>query len=302
MKPTLLILAAGMGSRYGGLKQLDPVGPSGETIMDYSVYDALRAGFGKVVFVIRRDFEDEFKRSIGGRYAGSVEVEYAFQRADDLPGDFRVPEGRVKPWGTGQAVYAARDIIREPFAAINADDFYGAENFRQLAGFLHEAPAGLPVRGALCAFRLDQTLSTFGTVSRGICRVDAAGNLQSVREHTRIAREDAAIVNHDDEGAATILEADTPVSMNSWAFPASVFGELERCFLDFLAAHGMEMKSEFYIPLVADTLIREGRGTFKMLTTPDRWYGVTYREDKPETVAGIAALIRRGIYPERLFA
>ncbi len=303
-KPTLLILAAGMGSRYGGLKQLDPVGPSGETIMDYSVFDALRAGFGKVVFVIRPELEAEFDRVIVSRYRGTIEVACAFQRADDLPGGFTVPAGRTKPWGTGQAVYAAREVVHEPFAVINADDFYGAENFRQLAAFLTAEASGTALlRGALCAFRLDQTLSSFGTVSRGVCAADAAGDLAGVVEHTRLRREeDGVIRERGEDGSVSEFAGETPVSMNSWGFPPELFAELERKFLEFLRLHGQELKSEFYLPAAVDALIREGRARIRLLSSPERWFGVTYREDKPETEAGIRRLIEHGEYPRRLFA
>ena len=294
MKPTLVLLAAGMGSRYGGLKQLDQVGPHGETLMDYSVFDALRAGFGKVVFVIRHDIEEEFKRVIGSRYAHLVDVDYAYQALDDLPAGFTVPEGRQKPWGTGQAVYAAREVVKTPFAVINADD-----GFVKLASGLSGKAAD---EFCMCGFFLKNTLSENGSVSRGICTVDGNGDLADVVEHTKIERrEDGRIISTLPDGSETEFTGDEIVSMNMWGFQPSLFEHLEELFTGFLKEHGGELKSEFYIPFVADALIKRGRAKVRMLTSADSWFGVTYREDKPLVQQGLAALTAAGKYPENLF-
>ena len=296
MKITLLVLAAGMGSRYGGLKQLDQVGPAGETLMDYSVFDAIRAGFDRVVFVIRRDFEAAFKEQIAAKYQGRVAVDYAFQDLDDLPAGFTRPADRVKPWGTGHAVLAARHLIREPFAMINADDFYGRRSYELLAQYLKTCrPETL--NGCLCAYPMCNTLSENGTVSRGICRADAAGNLASVVEHTSLKPEGDGVVDENGER----FTGREPVSMNCWGFSPAIFPELERMFREFLAARGSELKSEFYIPFAVDQLIREGKAAFRMLVSDAQWFGVTYREDRPGVVGGLEKLTRDGEYPEGLY-
>ena len=272
MKLTLLVLAAGMGSRYGGLKQLDEVGPSGETVMDYSVFDAMRAGFDRVVFVIRKDIEEAFRAAIGSRYADRIEVAYAFQDMNDLPAGFRVPEGRTKPWGTGQAVYAARKLLDGPFAVINADDFYGADSYRKLAGYLKSAPEDGKIRGCIASFVLSNTLS-----------------------------EDGKVISVQEDGAELEFTGEELVSMNSWGFMPELVGELERLFTGFLEEHGTELKSEFYLPFAVDTLIREGRAEIKMLKSEDSWFGITYREDKPFVQAALRKLVAEGAYPEKLF-
>ena len=301
MKLTLLVLAAGMGSRYGGLKQLDEVGPSGETVMDYSVFDAMRAGFDRVVFVIRKDIEEAFRAAIGSRYADRIEVAYAFQDMNDLPAGFRVPEGRTKPWGTGQAVYAARKLLVGPFAVINADDFYGADSYRKLAGYLKSAPEDGKIRGCIASFVLSNTLSENGSVSRGICSADAAGNLSKVVENTKIFRRDGKVISVQEDGAELEFTGGELVSMNSWGFMPELVGELERLFTGFLEEHGTELKSEFYLPFAVDTLIREGRAEIKMLKSEDSWFGITYREDKPFVQAALRKLVAEGAYPEKLF-
>ncbi|AVM44451.1 nucleotidyltransferase family protein [Victivallis lenta] len=301
MKLTLLVLAAGMGSRYGGLKQLDEVGPSGETVMDYSVFDAMRAGFDRVVFVIRKDIEEAFRAAIGSRYADRIEVAYAFQDMNDLPAGFRVPEGRTKPWGTGQAVYAARKLLDGPFAVINADDFYGADSYRKLAGYLKSAPEDGKIRGCIASFVLSNTLSENGSVSRGICSADAAGNLSKVVENTKIFRRDGKVISVQEDGAELEFTGEELVSMNSWGFMPELVGELERLFTGFLEEHGTELKSEFYLPFAVDTLIREGRAEIKMLKSEDSWFGITYREDKPFVQAALRKLVAEGAYPEKLF-
>ena len=301
MKLTLLVLAAGMGSRYGGLKQLDEVGPSGETVMDYSVFDAMRAGFDRVVFVIRKDIEEAFRAAIGSRYADRIEVAYAFQDMNDLPAGFRVPEGRTKPWGTGQAVYAARKLLDGPFAVINADDFYGADSYRKLAGYLKSAPEDGKIRGCIASFVLSNTLSENGSVSRGICSADAAGNLSKVVENTKIFRRDGKVISVQEDGAELEFTGEELVSMNSWGFMPELVGVLERLFTGFLEEHGTELKSEFYLPFAVDTLIREGRAEIKMLKSEDSWFGITYREDKPFVQAALRKLVAEGAYPEKLF-
>ena len=303
MDKTLVLLAAGMGSRYGGLKQLDTLGPNGETLMDYSVYDALKSGFNKVVFIIRRDIEEEFKRVIGARYAGSVDIDYAFQDLNDLPNGFTPPADRVKPWGTAHALYAARDVVKTPLAVLNADDFYGRDSFAKLAAYLDErAPQG-GLYGAMCGYKVANTLSENGTVSRGVCEV-ADGNLASVVEHTKIVRNTATgeIESLMDDDSVVKLAEDTLVSMNFWGFSPEIFGEIERLLSEFLAARGTELKSEFYIPSVADNLIKANLMQLKMLTTNASWFGVTYREDREKTVNTLKALTEKGEYPNKLFA
>ena len=288
-----------MGSRFGGLKQLTPFGPGGETLMDYSVYDAIRAGFDRIVFVIRRDFEAVFREQVGSRYAGKIDIEYAFQSLDDLPGGKTPPEGREKPWGTGQAVYAARNVIDGPFAVINADDFYGAESFRKLAEELRNFTPG-KLGMCLCGYRLENTLSEHGSVSRGICETKN-GCLTCVTEHTRLTRDGKQIKSELENGDTAWFPPDQLVSMNCWGFSPELFAELETMFTNFLNARGQELKSEFYIPFAADELIRAGKVRCRMLTSDDRWFGVTYQDDRPAVVAGLAALAASGQYPAQLF-
>ena len=298
MKPTLLVLAAGMGSRYGGLKQLDGVGPHGETIMDYSIYNAIKAGFGKVVFVIRKDFEKDFNEKILSKYKGHIPLEVAFQSLDDIPDGFVVPEGRTKPWGTNHAIRAARNVINEPFAVINADDFYGREAFVEIAEQLSLGHDDY----SMVAFHVGNTMTENGTVSRGVCTVDEKGNLSTVVERTAIGFD----TNHDicftdEEGKEQHLDPSTPVSMNLWGFSPDYFEFSEREFVKFLEARGTELKSEFYIPAVVDTLIKNGEKSIKVLTTPSQWFGVTYAEDRPGVVERLAALHAAGEYPDKLF-
>lgn len=298
MKPTLLVLAAGMGSRYGGLKQLDGVGPHGETIMDYSIYNAIQAGFGKVVFVIRKDFEKDFNDKILYKYKGHIPVEVAFQSLDDLPEGFSVPAGRTKPWGTNHAVRAARNVISEPFAVINADDFYGREAFDEIAHELSGQSNGY----SMVAFEVGNTMTENGAVSRGICSVDAGGNLSTVVERTAISYDgDHKIRFTDEHGDEQYLDPSTPVSMNLWGFNPDYFELTEREFVKFLKGRGSEMKSEFYIPTVVDALIKNGEKTVKVLRTPSQWFGVTYAEDRDSVVERLAALHANGKYPDKLF-
>lgn len=298
MKSTLVLLAAGMGSRYGGLKQLDPMGPNNETLMDYSIFDAIRANFGKVVFIIRRDIEEAFKTQIGSKYEKYIPVEYAFQALDDLPGNFKVPEGRVKPWGTGHAIYAARNIVKGPFVLINADDFYGRDGYAKLGEFLTQSAGN---EFAMCGFLMKNTVSENGSVSRGICDIDAQGNLANVVEHTKIIKENGKYISCLDNGEKVEFAADTVVSMNMWGFQDSLFDYLEELFIEFLKEKGSELKSEFYIPFVVDALVKANKCTAKVLISDSAWFGVTYPEDKPEVQKNLKQLIAEGVYPEKLF-
>ena len=295
-KITLVLLAAGMGSRYGGLKQLDKIGPSGETIMDYSVFDAIRAGFDKVVFVIRRDIEDAFKKQIGSKYEKIIEVDYAFQELNDLPPGFTPPPERTKPWGTGHAVYAARNKVNSPFAVINADDFYGAHGFAAIADFFKENQTD----SCICAFIMKNTLSANGTVSRGVC-TELHGCLQSVEEHTKLAPFAGMVRSYRLTGNDIIFSGNEPVSMNMWGFRPTIFASIETLFADFLKTSGKELKSEFYIPFVVDNLIHRHGERFRMLVSEDNWFGVTYREDREFVCRSIAQLVESGKYPAQLF-
>ncbi len=300
MKPTLVVLAAGMGSRYGGLKQVDPVGPSGEAILDYSVFDAIRGGFGKIVFVIRKDFEAEFREKVGAKYAGVVPVEYCFQDLADIPAPFAVPEGRTKPWGTAHATRAARGAVREPFAVINADDFYGRDAMAKLAAFLAAVDPD-SLHFAMVGYKLELTLSENGSVARGVCRVSPDGRLEGVTEMTKLVRAGGVAENREDEANPVKVPLDARVSLNLWGFTPALFAELEDRFAKFLAARGTEMKSEWYIPFVVDELIREGKADCAVLPTDSSWFGVTYREDKPYVMAEIKKLVDAGEYPATLF-
>jgi UTP-glucose-1-phosphate uridylyltransferase len=295
--PTLLVLAAGMGSRYGGLKQIDPVGPGGETIIDYSIFDALRAGFGKVVFVIRKDIEDAFRETVGSRFEKRVNVDYVFQELNALPPKFSVPAGRTKPWGTTHAILAAAGAIHEPFAAINADDFYGAQGYRELAG--HFASGSQDY--AMVGFILRNTLSDFGTVARGVCRVTGDDTLQTIVELLKIERDGNGARNTDAEGNVTKLSGDEPVSMNMWAFMPRVFDQLRERFEQFLERSGSDQKAECLIPTTVGDLVRDGEARVKVLRTNDSWFGVTYREDRPRVIESVRALISAGVYPEKLW-
>lgn len=300
-KPTLLVLAAGMGSRYGGLKQMDPMGPNGETVLDYSVFDAIRAGFGRVVFIIREDFADAFKDSVGSRFADKIDVDYVFQKLDDLPEGHSIPEGRVKPWGTAHAIRAARHAVTEPFAVVNADDFYGHDAYVRAADFFKGLPDGDQASMAMVGYPLENTLSDHGHVNRGICQTDSAGNLSNVEEYLNIERESDGIVRGNAlDGSRREIPDGTPVSMNFWAFGPAFFGQLEEAFTRFLAESGTELKSECYIPTVVDHLIHGGNAHCTVLKTTSPWFGVTYPDDKPFVVASIRKLIDAGEYPEKL--
>jgi hypothetical protein len=285
MDLTLVVLAAGMGSRYGGLKQLDPVGPHGEIILDYSVTDALSAGFAKVVFVIRREMLDQFRDMFGVRYDGRMAVEYAFQELEPFPGGRVAPFGRTKPWGTGHAVLAASSIVRGPFAVINADDYYGPSGFAQLASFLRTAMAGCY---AMVGYRLEKTLSDHGAVSRGICHDDGQGHLIEITEQPAILRSSSGILA---EGNPSVtLTGAEPTSMNFWGFTPDLFPRLERLFDEFLEERGGDPRAEFYLPAAVSSLIGSGEVTVQLLSTNDSWYGLTYPEDKALVVRALATL------------
>lgn len=298
MKPTLVILAAGMGSRYGGLKQLDEVGPNGEAIIDYSLFDAIRAGFGKVVFIIRRDFEVAFKARFDEKLKGKIEVEYVYQELNDIPEGFVVPEGREKPWGTGHAIRAARNAVHTPFASINADDFYGYEAYATCAQFLTDKAT--EKQYAMVGYRLDNTLSDNGSVSRGLCITDDNNNLVDIDELTKITKEDDGIFYYKDE-QKNALKGNETVSMNFWGFHTSLFQHLEEGFVDFLKKQGNEMKSEFFIPMHIDDLIKAKKADVEVLTSDAAWFGVTYQEDKPIVINRINEQIATGKYPSKLW-
>ncbi|RRD02648.1 nucleotidyltransferase [Prevotella sp. OH937_COT-195] len=303
MKPTLLLLAAGMGSRYGGLKQLDGLGPNGETIMDYSIYDAIKAGFGKIVFVIRKDFEQEFRDKVLSKYEGHIPAELVFQSLDSLPEGFCVPEGREKPWGTNHAILMGKNVIDEPFCVINCDDFYNRDAFMVMGRFLSNLPEGAKNDYAMVGFRVGNTLSENGTVARGVCSKDDNGNLATVVERTEIKRIDGAVKYKDEQGEWVSIDDNTPVSMNMWGFTPDYFEYSEVCFKEFLGdKNNMEnLKSEFFIPMMVNKLIVEGTASVRVLDTTSKWFGVTYAADRQGTVDRIDALIKEGVYPNKLF-
>ncbi len=298
MKPTLLILAAGMGSRYGTLKQMDAFGPNGETIIEYSIYDAIQAGFGKVVFIIRHSFADAFKAKFEPLLKGKIEVEYAYQELDNLPAGFKVPEGREKPWGTGHAIMMAKDLIKTPFAIINADDFYGREAYFQMAEFI--ANSKDDTEYAMVGYALKNTLSEYGTVSRGVCEVDAQNYLRNVTERTKIGTENDKIYYYE-ENEKGELTGEEPISMNFWAFKPSFFIHLENIFTDFLKERGTELKSEFYFNIAVDKLIKAEKASALVVPCDSKWFGVTYPEDKPLVQQKINNLIDSKTYPGKLW-
>ena len=300
MKPTLLILAAGMGSRFGGLKQVEPVGPNGEAIIDYTIYDAIRAGFGKVVFVIRESFADAFKEKFDAKLVGKIEVEYVFQELDRLPKGFSLPEGREKPWGTAHAILVAKDIINEPFCAINADDFYGENAYKIMSNYL--SSSNNKSEYSMVGYQLKNTLSDHGSVSRGICTVDEKQNLVKIVETTKIFKKDAAAVSVEEDGSETPMTGNESASMNFWGFQPSLFEALERKFVDFLKTEMNKPKSEMYIPSVVFELIEEGKVSVKVLEANSPWFGVTYQADKPIVVNKIKALIEQGVYPQNIWS
>lgn len=301
MKPTLLVMAAGMGTRYGGLKQIDPVGPNGEIIIDYSIYDALHAGFGKIVFVIRHDFEAAFKEKIGSKFDGVLPVEYAYQDLEACINGFQIPEGREKPWGTGQAVLVAEEMINEPFAVINADDYYGQHAFEVIAEFLATHERVESNEFCMVGYTLRNTLSDYGHVSRGVCHVDENGFLDAIHERKRVERIGQGARYIDPEGVIHDLTGDEVVSMNLWGFQPTIFPYLHRQFQHFLQTQGSELKSEFYIPTAVGELVDEKIASAKVLMTQGSWFGITYREDKENAVRSINRLIADGVYPEKLW-
>lgn len=301
MKPTLVILAAGMGSRYGGLKQLDGVGPNNEPILEYSVYDAIRAGFGKLVFVIRPAFADAFKAMVDRTFGGKIAVEYVYQELPMLPDGYSVPPQRQKPWGTGHAILCTESVINEPFSAINADDFYGANAFQMLGDFLSQAQDTVIGEYAMVGYRLRNTLSKFGSVARGLCQIEDE-HLQSVTEVTNIEPDGDGAKYVDSSGQPHPLTGDEIVSMNMWGFTPSIFGHLQHQFVQFLDEKGQQEKSEFYIPTVVDTLIAQNQAQVTVLPSHEAWFGVTYREDKAYVVESVQKLIADGQYPSDLWA
>jgi len=299
MKPTLVVLAAGLGSRYGGLKQMDGVGPSGETIIDYSIYDAVRAGFGKVVFIIRRDIEADFREAFLKKLSGRIAVDYVFQELTDLPEGFRCPPDRIKPWGTAHAVLSAAPKVHEPFAVINADDFYGRSGFQTMADFLRNAGS---TQYSVVGYGLRGTLSEHGSVARGVCEVDASGYLSGIIERTQIETTPAGIFYRHADGRSTVLPEATVVSMNFWGFTPGFFDSARREFEHYLRENIHDPKAEMFIPLVVNALIKSGEATVKVLPTRDQWFGVTYKEDRPRVMAELEKLVAAGEYPRALWA
>lgn len=299
-QPTLLILAAGMASRYGSLKQIQQFGPSGETIMDYSIYDAIRAGFGKIVFIIRENFAEDFKAIFEPKLKGKVATDYVFQDMNAFVNGHAVPADRTKPWGTAHAVMCAKDAINEPFAVINADDFYGRDAFEKMVTFLNNECAA--DKFSLVGYELGKTVSEFGSVSRGVCEVNEKGNLAKITERTKIYTENGKIVAEEGDGSKLELSPKTPVSMNFFGFSPAVFAISEKLFGEFLQNNASNPKAEFFIPLVADQYINKGLGELKVLPTSAQWFGVTYKEDAPGVQASLNALVNAGEYPSNLWA
>lgn len=298
MQPTLLILAAGMASRYGSMKQIQSFGPSGETIMDYSIYDAIRAGFTKVVFIIRKDFAEDFKNIFEPKLKGKVALDYVYQDLHSFTGDYTVPAERTKPWGTAHAVLCAKDAIKEPFAVINADDYYGRDAFEKAYAFLTKEVN--PTTQSIIGYELAKTLSDNGTVSRGVCQVDANGNLVSIAERTKIYQ-DGDKITYEENDKKFEVPFDSKVSMNFWGFDASIFPYIEKLFGEFLKEQGTNPKAEFFIPIIGDKYIQEKKGNIKVIPTSAKWFGVTYKEDAPGVQASLNALIAKGEYPSNLW-
>jgi len=298
MKPTLLVLAAGMGSRYGGIKQMDSFGPNGETIIDYSIHDAIASGFGKVVFIIRESFATEFKDLFEPKLKGKIQTEYVNQEMSSFTEGFQLPAERTKPWGTAHAVLCAKEVIHEPFAVINADDFYGRDAFDKAVIFLTEEVS--PKKYCIIGYELSKTISENGTVSRGVCEVDIEGNLTHINERTKIFPENGKIY-YTESGINVPLPADTVVSMNFWGFDPNVFEYIQKLFIRFLQENGGNPKAEFFIPIIGDAFIADGKGEIKVIPTSAQWFGVTYKEDAPHVKEEIHKLIAEGTYPEQLF-
>ena len=305
-EPVLVVMAAGMGSRYGGLKQIDPVDQEGHIIMDFSIYDAVRAGFKKVIFIIKKENEQDFRDAIGDRLSDKVEIVYVHQDLNNIPEGFKVPEGRVKPWGTGHAVLSCAEVIDGPFVVINADDYYGTHAFKMAYDFLAQAQEDtVPAQYMMVGYRLENTLTDNGYVSRGVCETDENGYLADINERTHIEKRDGGAAYTEDDGKTwTSLPGETPVSMNMWGFTPDFITEAKAGFVDFLRSSlpGNPLKCEYYLPTVVTEALETGKAEVKVLTTPDKWHGITYREDKPELVAALAAMHASGFYPkERLF-
>lgn len=300
MKPTLLILAAGMASRYGSMKQTEGFGPSGETIMDYSIYDAIKSGFGKVVFIIRKDFADGFKANFGNKLVGKIEVDYVYQEMTSFVDASNIPADRTKPWGTGHAVLCAKDAVKEPFAVINADDYYGTDAFAKAAEFLQSQCTAN--KYAIIGYQLDKTLSLHGTVSRGVCEVDDANNLVSINERTKIYKNEEGKVIYEDNDVVQEVAANSSVSMNFWCFHPAVFNDAQTLFDAFVPQHQDNIKAEFFIPIIADAFIGDDANVIQVIPTTSQWFGVTYKEDAPAVKASIDQLVADGVYPDALWA
>lgn len=298
MQPTLLILAAGMASRYGSMKQTEGFGPGGETIMDYSIYDAIRAGFGKVVFIIRKDFAEGFKASFEPKLQGKIKMEYVYQQMDSYLDGLQVPADRTKPWGTAHAVLCGKEVVNEPFAVINADDYYGADAFVKAADFLKNKCN--EKHYAIIGYQLERTLSDHGSVSRGVCQVDAANNLVSIKERTKIYKENG-VITYEDEDGKHVVPSDSSVSMNFWCFAPALFPSTEKLFLDFVRENTANNKAEFFIPIVAEDFIENQGGHISVIQTSSQWFGVTYKEDAPVVKASVDKLVADGVYPSLLW-
>jgi len=299
MKPTLLILAAGMGSRFGGLKQVEPVGPNGEAIIDYSIYDAIRAGFGKVVFIIRESFADAFKEKFDAKLKGKIEIDYVYQELNMLPKGFTLPEGREKPWGTAHAILCAKDVVKEPFCALNADDFYGRNAYKVMAQFLTNSEN--TTEYSMVGYQLKETLSDFGSVSRGICDTNLDHYLVKIVENIKIIKRGSEIISIECDESETPHTGDEVTSMNNWGFKPSVFVKLEKKFTEFLEKNIDNPKSELYIPMAIFDLIDNEEAKVKVLETDSPWFGITYKEDKPYVIEKVNSLIAKGEYPEKLW-
>lgn len=301
-KPTLVIMAAGMGSRYGGLKQIDPMGPNGEIIMDYSIYDAVKAGFDKVVFIIKKEMEDIFRETVGSRIDAVVKTSYVFQGIDDVPAGFEVPEGRIKPWGTGHAVLSCRNAVDSPFAVINADDFYGQTTFQLMNDYLVGLKDSNVYQYCMVGFKLENTLTEHGHVARGVCTLDSNGNLKEIHERTKIQKFGNETKYTENDKDWVLIPEGSIVSMNTWGFTPSIFNELEAGFPAFLRNNEKNiLKAEYFLPSVVDGLISENKARVKVLPSKERWYGVTYQEDKPLIKQAILKMTKEGIYPESLW-
>jgi len=299
MKPTLLILAAGMASRYGSMKQIDGFGPNGETIIDYSIYDAIKAGFGKVVFIIKEEFVDNFKSIFEPKLNGRIETDYVFQNFDLKQFGIEEEIYREKPWGTAHAILSARKVVKEPFCVINADDYYGYDAFKKMVDFLSDEASDSNF--SIIGYEVGKTLSEFGAVSRGVCKVDSAGNLEEIIERTKVYPKDGKIF-YEEDGEEFPLSFDTPVSMNFWGFTPAVFNITEKLFVEFADANKDKPKAEFFIPLIGENLVKTGEATFKVVPTSNKWFGVTYKEDKPYVQDSINQLVKNGTYPEKLWS